>query len=394
MGEDNGARLRVRHLLIQLSKFADTKLVFAGLYGDGAVGAVHPDSCPWVSSEVFEFHSWKISGWRNRLRHEFGSDYLNTNRLRVTDKDRTQLMQLIEEHDLVWVHGLRVANGFDLWKWPKSILDIDDIPSEWNRSRMVQARSPVEKLRAFRQVCMWRRHESRIIERFRALVVCSEPDRSYFGSPECAFVVPNGFNEPCGQFLRNPLCPARIGFIGSLEYAPNERGLRWFLNNVWLRIIEKNPEVILRLVGRNSNNPEWLSYPGVQGLGWVENADDEMSTWNFTIVPVFEGGGTRVKISNAFSRRCPVVSTSLGAYGYNVSNEKELLIADTSDDFTLCCLRMLDEKEFADQLAENAWNAFLENWTWDAIGKRLEEAVRYVTAMGAMERQLVKTCQR
>ena len=41
------------------------------------------------------------------------------------------------------------------------------------------------------------------------------------------------------------------------------------------------------------------------------------------------GAGSRVKVAEAFSRRCPVVSTPVGVYGYNVENERELLIADS-----------------------------------------------------------------
>jgi glycosyltransferase involved in cell wall biosynthesis len=125
-------------------------------------------------------------------------------------------------------------------------------------------------------------------------------------------------------------------------------------------------------------NPEWLSAQNVEGLGWVADADAEMATWTFTIVPVFEGGGTRVKISNAFSRLCPVVSTTLGAYGYEVTSGRELLIADSADDFTSSCRKMLEADGLAEQLAANAWQAFQENWSWDAIGKQVEEAVRFV----------------
>jgi hypothetical protein len=51
-------------------------------------------------------------------------------------------------------------------------------------------------------------------------------------------------------------------------------------------------------------------------------------TWSAMIVPIRVGGGTRVKIAQALSRKCPVVSTSLGAFGYNVIDRGEILIAN------------------------------------------------------------------
>ena len=65
--------------------------------------------------------------------------------------------------------------------------------------------------------------------------------------------------------------------------------------------------------------------PDVDALGYVADAASEMATWSAMIIPVRLGGGTRVKIADAFSRKCPVVSTRLGAYGYDVQTGRELI---------------------------------------------------------------------
>jgi len=376
-GQEHGARLRARHVLHQLSRFADVRLVLAGSYEKYA-GEPDPQPNPSRPSHIFDFQPWDVQGMGERIRRELGSNYLNTHGVRASENDRRHLIELIHEHDLVWVHGLRVANGFNLWKWPKTILDIDDIPSEVNKTVMARAQGPVAKLRALRKLCQWKRHEARLFERFDAVAVCSDPDRAHFGNSERVFVVHNGFDVPSEALARLPSVPARIGFIGALTYAPNANGMRWFLRDVWPAILQQAPDTTLRLVGRNSANPEWTSFPNVQGLGWVADADSEMATWSITIVPVFEGGGTRVKISNAFSRKCPVVSTRLGAYGYGVANDRELLLADRAADFAAACLRILTDTSLSDRLAKTAWDAFLEKWTWDAAAPRLEQAMRFV----------------
>ncbi len=51
------------------------------------------------------------------------------------------------------------------------------------------------------------------------------------------------------------------------------------------------------------------------------------------IVPLQKGAGTRGKIAFGFSRRCPIVSTSVGAYGYEIENGREIILADRSDHF-------------------------------------------------------------
>ena len=376
-GQEQGARLRARHVLRQLSRFAEVRLVLAGSH-EKYIEAPAPLPNPSRPSEIFDFHPWEVQGLGERLRQEFGSTYLNTHGFKATEKDRGRLIEMLEEHDLVWVHGLHVANGFNLWKWPKTILDIDDIPSEMFKTVLSHAQGPEAKLRALRRVWLWKRHEARLFERFDAMAVCSHPDRAYFGNSDRVFVIHNGFEVPAETLARMPSTPPRIGFIGSFAYQPNAQGMRWFLRDVWPNILKSAPNTVLRLVGRNSQLPEWVNAPNVEGLGWVADADAEMATWSLTVVPVFEGGGTRVKISNAFSRKCPVVSTQLGAYGYEVANDRELLFADAAPDFAAACLRILENPTLALRLANTAWDSFLANWTWDANAPRLQQAIRFV----------------
>lgn len=85
------------------------------------------------------------------------------------------------------------------------------------------------------------------------------------------------------------------------------------------------------------------------------------------IIPIRVGGGTRVKIAYGFSQKCPLVSTSLGAYGYRVESGCEMYLADTADAFADACLRVIRNPEQATQMAERAWRQYLEKWTWEAI---------------------------
>jgi len=247
---------------------------------------------------------------------------------------------------------------------------------------MVHGQGLEVKLRAFRKFCMWKRHEARIFERFPAMTVCSRSDLARFGGSERVFLVPNGFDAPSEAIVRCPVGSVKIGFMGSLEYPPNANGLRWFLRKVWPLILKEKPNAILRVAGRYSDDPEWNQSPNVQGLGWVADSDSEVAGWAMMIVPIFVGGGTRVKISYAFSRKCPVVSTKLGAYGYEVADGRELLLANSASDFASACLCFLKDPDLANRLAHTAWETFLENWTWDANAPQLEKAIRFVLEGG------------
>ncbi|MCX8495476.1 MAG: glycosyltransferase family 4 protein [Akkermansiaceae bacterium] len=374
-GPDHGARLRARNLMVQLRRFGDVHLVLAGSYE--AYGCKTPNASEeFKPIRVFDFFPCPIKSVFERLRFEVGSDELNTHRVRAREEDEVELKYLISTYDLVWVHGLRVANGFNLWRWPKTILDIDDIPSEVVRNEIANARGVLHRLRAWRQYMIWRRHEGRLCERFDGIAVCSAEDRERFdGTPE-VYVVSNGCDVPSVVPERIRFLPLRIGFVGSLEYGPNAGGMRWFLHHVWPRLLASFPEVTLRIVGKDSDRAEWVRFGNVDGLGWIADVESEMATWALTIVPIFEGGGTRIKVSTAFSRKCPVVSTQLGVYGYDVTDGNEVLIADAAVDFGGACLRVLEDHALGDQLADHAWDRFICNWTWAANSSCLAEIVK------------------
>jgi glycosyltransferase involved in cell wall biosynthesis len=92
--------------------------------------------------------------------------------------------------------------------------------------------------------------------------------------------------------------------------------------------------------------------------------------------PIHVGGGTRVKIAEAFSRKCPVVATSLGAFGYKVNDQEELLLADSPETFANACTTLLSNRELGKLLAERAWERFCREWSWNAIGPKVAAAVK------------------
>jgi glycosyltransferase involved in cell wall biosynthesis len=339
--------------------------------------------------EVMYFEDWPIGFGMGRLRHEFSSGNMNFHGVGASAADCRKVEGLVSQNDLVWLHGLRIANGFKRWRWPNSILDIDDIPSEFYKSVASQATGLKARLKAMRHIVLWKRHEARIMERFDSVGVCSHQDKNHFNNPNRVFVLPNGFDVPESTPVHAPSTPPRIGFIGTLEYSPNLNGLRWFIREVWPSIRHKLPGAALRIMGKHSESSEFTTTPGIEGLGWVADSDAEMATWACTVVPIFEGGGTRVKISNAFSRKCPVVSTSLGAHGYDVQSDRELLLADTPTDFAAACLRVMENPSLGDRIAETAWEAFLKKWTWEANLPTLQNLLKSTLARSGAPKNLI-----
>lgn len=310
-----------------------------------------------------------------RLRHEFDPNYLEADPYVAGEQDRAALKELMQQHDLVWIHTIRTASWFRMYRWPKSVLDLDDLQSRTHRSVAQAGGSPVKRLVNLRRAWIWRRRESRLIDRFDVLTVCSEADRQYLGMQERTHVIPNG-SHPVAVRPRASANTPRIGFIGNCEFMPNEEGVNWFIREVWPLIKRQLPGVKLRLVGRKSENYLTRLDPDVVGLSWLEDPGEEIATWSAMIVPIKVGGGTRVKIADGFARKCPVVATTIGAFGYEVRDGEEILLADRANDFASACLRLLRNPQLGEVLAERAYERFLKRWTWDSFESTVGAAVQ------------------
>jgi glycosyltransferase involved in cell wall biosynthesis len=72
------------------------------------------------------------------------------------------------------------------------------------------------------------------------------------------------------------------------------------------------------------------------------------------IVPLRVGSGTRVKILEAFAHGVPVVSTTIGAEGLDVTAGEHLAIADTASGLARHCADLLADRARGDAMAAAA----------------------------------------
>src|SRR5581483_1947199 len=243
---------------------------------------------------------------KERVRYWLDPRVANPHGQVIDSLARARLLERLQGFDLVWVHHLRTANVFQQWRWPRSVLDIDDLPSNFQRTAYLSGSSLKERCKAGLQMLAWRRRERFLGERFSVLTVCSEDDTKYLPVNAPVHVIPNGFEPPGEEPARNLADPPRIGFIGPLGYPPNLLGIQWFVKNCWPQIKRDIPQARLRLIGKDSDSGLMPKDRDIDGLGWIASTAQEIATWSLMIVPLHMGGGTRLKIAEGFSRKCPI----------------------------------------------------------------------------------------
>ena len=117
--------------------------------------------------------------------------------------------------------------------------------------------------------------------------------------------------------------------IGSMNWMPNEEGIRWFINEVLPKTVEKVPNFVYHLAGRNM--PEWLKEmkdPHVNVIGEVPDAKAFVSDHDVAIVPLLSGSGIRIKIIESMAMGKTVITTRVGAEGILYDEEVNIIIAE------------------------------------------------------------------
>ena len=158
-------------------------------------------------------------------------------------------------------------------------------------------------------------------------------------------LVPNSIEVPDGP-LDYGARTNTVTMIANFTYPPNERGARWLLEEVWPRF-----EAEWGRHGRRASRPVALRLVGPGR----DRVDDIVSVYReaaVMAVPIREGGGTRIKVLEAWALGRPVVSTSVGVEGLDAEHGRDALIADSPDSFAEALLTLVENPDLAQRLIE------------------------------------------
>ena len=229
----------------------------------------------------------------------------------------------------------------------------------------------------------WRKFESferRVFREADQVVAVSPQDaaliRNHFGASRVA-VVENGVDTTYFQPGRSERDPAQILFLGSLDWRPNLDALDQLLATVFPAVRAQEPSARLCVVGRNppealqrrvratagvelhANVSRCPTVPGARVRRW----------WSRLRI----GGGSRLKILEAFAAGLPVVSTRVGAEGLIVENGVHLTVVENVDEMAGATLAALSDPVSALARADRGRRLAEEEYDWEILADRLED---------------------
>lgn len=205
-------------------------------------------------------------------------------------------------------------------------------------------------------------YEVKHINQYDAIVAITPEDEKIFRECGCRLpihVTPISINSSdyshIGEVRDNSEKITSIFHLGTMNWMPNEEGIRWFLHEVWNKIYKNYPDLQLYIAGKNM--PSWItknSYPNTTVIEYVDNVKEFIRSKHLMIVPLLSGSGIRVKIIEGMAMGKTVISTTIGAEGINYTNNKNILIADTAEDFNKMINKCINDKSFYKSVGENA----------------------------------------
>jgi len=143
--------------------------------------------------------------------------------------------------------------------------------------------------------------------------------------------------------------------LGSMDWLPNEEGIRWLLDEVWPKVLEERPDARLQLAG-NKMPQDLLDrvQQGVTVKGRVKNALSYMRSRQVMVVPLFSAGGMRVKIIEGMALGKAVISTPVGAEGIDHTEGLNILIARSAAEFAAHIIALDERPDYMHMLGIEA----------------------------------------
>lgn len=219
------------------------------------------------------------------------------------------------------------------------------------------------------------------------LWACSVDDarrlRQLYDPPAPVFVVPNGIrlaDHAAGDAPRppRPATPLTLLFHGIFAYPPNALAADFLIDEVLPRLAAAGQACRLLLVGPRPTPAMQAAAardPRITVTGVVPDVRPYLEAATALAAPLFQGGGTRLKILEAFAAGLPVISTAKGAEGLGVRDGAHLLIAETAAGFVEAALALRDRPALAARLRTGARRLVARRFSWDAAGVAVRRAV-------------------
>ena len=293
----------------------------------------------------------------------FWSVRWNSKLIQVLKNEEFDIIQLEHLYMCLYIQTIRKYSN------AKLILRPQNVENEvWERL-LEGSLNPIKKIYLQIATNRLRKYEKQAVLEVDGIIAISGKDAQTFSdyTPKTPVIkIPIGFDfskinsyNIDKQFEIFPV----FYHLGSMDWFPNFQGIKWFIEEVIPFIKIDYPEFVFCIAGKNMS-PWFLKQQDKSLI--VEGEVKESLLYHedkaVMIVPLLSGSGLRAKIIEGMALGKTIISTTIGAEGIPYTDQENILIANTREEFAIQIKKCRDSKEFCKKIGENAKMLALENY--------------------------------
>ncbi|MBN2212139.1 MAG: TIGR03087 family PEP-CTERM/XrtA system glycosyltransferase [Sedimentisphaerales bacterium] len=262
------------------------------------------------------------------------------------------------------------------------IMDLVDVDSAKWSSYAEKAGWPKRWLYQ-REARLVRQLEEDAIVHCNAVLLVSEAESQVLGVyPGKVHALSNGVDVDYFQPSRSTQSvKGSLVFTGTMDYEPNIDGVCWFVNEIWPELRKQYPEATFTIVGRNpSRAVKRLEHaPGVKVTGSVPDVRPYLRTAMAAVCPLRIARGIQNKVLEAMAMGLPVVASGPALEGLETQPGKDVLQADTPEQWQSRLGQLFDDEAYRAAIAEQSRQCVVEHYAWSARVAPLVELCKQLT---------------
>ncbi|MHB8134438.1 MAG: glycosyltransferase family 4 protein [Anaerolineaceae bacterium] len=267
----------------------------------------------------------------------------------------------------------------------KRIVDIDNLLAVMLKEDIQFAKNMTQKIRRFLAFKKMANFENKIYSSFDQCLVVSELDIKRVQDytkihPNQLIKVPNGVDLEENHPLSFVKEEDRLIYNGALTYFPNLDAMNYFMNEIFPIILRSKPNVKIIITGKTDGvDLEKFSYKEhIIFTGYVDDIRPVVSSSQVCVVPLRQGAGTRLKILEAMALGTAVVSTAKGAEGLEVTDQENIILANTPEAFANAVIFLLNNSKARSNLEQNALKFAGNVYDWEKIEHKFADDLQFI----------------
>ena len=387
-----GALQRSFNLIKQLSEEFDVTLIslvqeskVISFYGDYNVGLrdIRENLAKYCSKVILVEHGGRVnSRGLMKIINSIKSLVLNVpydvGWLKTKKYSKALQLLKVDEFDLVHIDTVGLYQYFENLDIPK-VLNHHNVESSMLFRRSEHS-SWLLGLYYKYQGTILGLYEEKAIRSCELNIVCSELDKHRLKKVhmKAVEVVENGvdleyFTRKESYLSIQPEVVKMI-FIGGLGWYPNKKAMIFFAKEIWPRVEKRIPNITMTVIGRGALKIlDDLSRSGskIEHLGFIDDIRKYMEDATIYVCPIYDGGGTKLKMLDAMAMGIPIVAHPVACEGIDVVDGKHVLCATTPDEFYLRIRELVHNAKLRSTLSKNGRNLVEEKYSYDIIGMKL-----------------------